>query len=74
MKKNNLKSQTPLPFFGNFLNVIIDGLRNYDIKIMKKYGKTCAVFEFYKPVVFTVDTKFIKTVLIKDFGHFVNRV
>jgi hypothetical protein len=72
-KKNGLKSPTPKPFVGNLLGVIAKGLRKFDEDLIEKYGKTCGYFESDRPAVITSDLKFMKAVMIKDFGHFVNR-
>jgi hypothetical protein len=53
---------------------MIYGLRNYDFNAIKNYGKTFGFFELSRPVVVTTDLKFAKTAMIKDFGHFTNRI
>ena len=68
-----LPGPKPMVFFGNFLKVLRVGLGKYDVEIIKKYGKTIGYFEGEQPVIMTTDVKFIKSVMIKDFGHFINR-
>ncbi len=46
---------------------------NYDADLVKKYGKTFGFFEGRKPNLFVADAEFIRSVLVKDFDHFVNR-
>ena len=53
---------------------MIRGIRNYDFDAVKKYGKTFGYFELNTPVVVTTDLQFAKTAMIKDFGHFTNRI
>ena len=65
----------PKPWFilGNFIGVIKKGLNKHDLDIIQKYGKTIGYFEAEEPVILTTDVKFIKAVMIKDFGYFINR-
>lgn len=72
-KRINLPGPTPLPVFGNFLNVMKKSLCYHDVEIIQKYGKTLGYFEGSSPVVLTTDVQLIKRVLIKDFHFFVNR-
>ena len=72
-KKYGLKNPTPFPLAGNFVTALIRGFREYDSELIKKYGKTCGFFELNRPTVVTTDLNFIKAVMIKDFGYFVNR-
>ena len=72
-KRLNLPAPTPLPIFGNFLNVIRNGLLQNDIEVMRKYGKTIGFYEGATPVIMTTDVKLIKAFCIKDVGSFVNR-
>ena len=72
-KKLNIRGPTPLPLVGNFLGLIKDGFDVYDPYLMKKYNRTCGMFEGSTPVILTSDPKFIKSVMIKDSASFVNR-
>ena len=72
-KRINLNAPTPLPLFGNLLDLIRYGLHPADTNLMKTYGKICGRFEGTTPVIMTTDIKFIKTFMIKDFNNFVNR-
>lgn len=63
----------PLPLFGNFLDIVRFGVAGSDMRLVNTYGKLCGYFEGSTPVIMTTDVKFIKSILIKDFGSFVNR-
>lgn len=65
-------SPPPLFLFGNFFSMT-KGLIKWDSSLIDKYGKTCGYFEGSQPVLLTTDIKFIKSVMIKDFQHFINR-
>jgi hypothetical protein len=72
-KDQNIPGPSPLPLFGNFLDVISQGILAHDMSLIEKYGKICGAFEGATPVLMTSDVAFIKAVMIKDFAHFVNR-
>jgi hypothetical protein len=68
-----LPGPTPVPIFGNFLDVISKGLLGHDFDLIRTYGRTVGSFEGQTPVILTADPEFIKSVMIKDFQYFVNR-
>lgn len=72
-KRINLPSPKPLPLFGNFLDIIRNGLIQNDIKHVKTYGRISGFFEGSTPVIIVTDLRFLKTMMIKDFSSFVNR-
>lgn len=63
----------PKFLLGNFKELVGNGLSSFDIEIFKKYGKTVGYFEGTRPVIVTKDVNFLKSVMVKDFSHFVNR-
>ena len=71
-EKQGIPGPSPLFLVGNFISVIRKGMPYHDVEIMKKYGKTIGYFEGETPVLLTTDVKFIKSVMIKDFSHFIN--
>ncbi|CAF1072972.1 unnamed protein product [Brachionus calyciflorus] len=71
--KLKIPGPRPLPILGNFYDVIKRGLPYNDLALIKKYGRTIGYFEGTTPVVLTADSKFIKSILIKDFKTFANR-
>ena len=72
-KKLGIPGPTPRIIFGNMLEMSNIGIQEYDMNLLKKYGKTVGYFEGHTPVILTKDVKFIKAVMIKDFSSFVNR-
>lgn len=72
--KLNIKSgPIPLPFFGNLLSMAKQGLVNYDLKLIKNYGRIVGHFEGSDPVIMCTDKDLIKNIMIKDFNKFTNR-
>lgn len=71
--KLNIPGPKPIPILGNFHHIIKRGMPYNDLAMVKKYGKTFGYFEGTVPIVQTVDEKFIKKILIKDFSTFPNR-
>ena len=63
----------PKFLLGNFKELLADGMSQYDMTNFKKYGKTVGYFEGSQPILITKDLNFMKSVMIKDFSHFVNR-
>lgn len=49
------------------------GYRDHDLEIMNKYGNVVGYYEASVPLVLVKDVNFLKSILIKDFGKFVNR-
>ena len=45
----------------------------HDNILVKKYGRVFGVFEGTLPNLWTTDTDLIKSILVKDFDHFINR-
>ena len=71
--KLKIPGPKPLPLVGNFHHIIKRGMPYNDLAMIQKYGKTFGYFEGTCPVVQTIDQKFIKSLLIKDFNIFTNR-
>jgi len=45
----------------------------YDFKLFEQYGKTVGIFDGTTPNLLTADADLIRSVMVKDFDHFVNR-
>ena len=56
-----------------FLKQIIKGMAKYDQELIQKIGKTFGFYSNSRLILFTIDTKLIKAITIKDFNYFVNR-
>ena len=72
-KKLGIPGPTPAPVFGNIITFFSKGIYRYDTETLLKYNRTCGVFEGTTPSILTSDPKFIKEVMIKESGKFVNR-
>nr|XP_061792471.1 cytochrome P450 3A30-like isoform X2 [Nerophis lumbriciformis] len=72
-KKLGIPGPKPVFFFGNMLNYR-KGFIHFDMECSKKYGKIWGIFDGRSPVLCTMDTAIIKTVLIKEcYSVFTNR-
>ncbi|XP_043945196.1 cytochrome P450 3A9-like isoform X1 [Protopterus annectens] len=72
-KKLNIPGPRPLPFIGTFHHNR-KGFFNFDLECMQKYGKVWGIFDGRTPVLVTVDTAMLKTILVKEcFTIFTNR-
>lgn len=73
-KKLNIKpGPTPLPVVGSILSMLKKGMIQFDMDLVKNYGKVVVVVEGTTPTIFCADPKMLKSVLIKDFSSFRNR-
>lgn len=76
-KDKGVVHEKPLPFFGNFYNVVAlrESLGTFYTNLYMKYKhkKYIGLYEMKTPVFMPIDPQLIEKVLIKDFGHFVNR-
>ena len=63
----------PVPFFGNLWGIWKKNFVTHDADLIKEYGKTVGFFEGVTPNLLVADADFIRSVLIKDFDHFINR-
>lgn len=72
-KKMKIPGPSPKPVFGNFLDMVKEGVPYYELRIMKEYGRIVGFFEGSEPVILTTDVNFMKSIFIRDFNSFVNR-
>ncbi|XP_061760427.1 cytochrome P450 3A27-like [Nerophis ophidion] len=72
-KKIGIKGPKPLPYIGTFLEYR-KGIHNFDMECFQKYGKVWGLFDGRQPIMATVDTSMIKTILVKEcYSVFTNR-
>ncbi|XP_043945432.1 cytochrome P450 3A30-like [Protopterus annectens] len=72
-KNLGIPGPRPLPFLGTVIHYR-KGFFNFDLECMQKYGKMWGVFDGRKPVLGTVDTTLLKTVLVREcLSTFTNR-
>nr|CAH0108323.1 unnamed protein product [Daphnia galeata] len=63
----------PIPIFGNMWGVWKENLPEYDIALVKKYGKVFGYFDGPIPNLVITDVDMIKAMFVKDFDHFADR-
>lgn len=72
LKRNNINGPIS-PGIIQSIQVYLNGIPKYDQALIKSYGKIVKSTFGGLPLILTTDPKFIKSVMIKDFSHFVNR-
>ena len=68
-----IKGPTPLPIFGNALDFFTKIAPDREIELYKTYGKLYGTYDLRLPVLNIAYPEVIKDILIRDFGHFVDR-
>ncbi|XP_032792176.2 lithocholate 6-beta-hydroxylase-like [Daphnia magna] len=63
----------PVPFFGNMWGLWKKNTAEYDVSLVKKYGKIFGYFDGPNPNLWITDLEMIKAIFVKDFDHFVDR-
>ncbi|XP_063066734.1 cytochrome P450 3A30-like [Engraulis encrasicolus] len=72
-QKLGIPGPKPVLFFGNMLNYK-KGFHNFDMECFHKYGKMWGIFDGRQPILCTMDTELIKTVMVKEcYSYFTNR-
>ncbi|XP_031701695.1 cytochrome P450 3A19-like [Anarrhichthys ocellatus] len=72
-KKIDIPGPKPMPFIGTFLEYR-KGIHNFDTECHQKYGKVWGLYDGRQPLLATVDTAMIKTILVKEcYSIFTNR-
>lgn len=71
--KQGIPGPTPLPIFGNALDFFIHLIPDLEMKNYKRYGKLFGSFEMSLPLLNISDPEVIKNIMVRDFGHFVDR-
>lgn len=73
-KKLNIPGPTPVPFFGNFLDVIETRRLSLTIKKWTEtYGRIFGYFEGHTPILVVSDPDILQDVFIKSFSNFHSR-
>uniref|UniRef100_A0AAQ4PHW5 unspecific monooxygenase n=1 Tax=Gasterosteus aculeatus aculeatus TaxID=481459 RepID=A0AAQ4PHW5_GASAC len=72
-KKLGIPGPRPLPFIGTFLEYR-KGIHNFDTECYEKYGKVWGIYDGRVPILVTMDTAMIKSILVKEcYSNFTNR-
>lgn len=75
LKILNAPGPKPVPFLGNFLNLMeYNGMHLMFLDYLKKYGKVFAVCLGRRPSLVVADPELLKQILVKDFPNFHNRI
>lgn len=72
-RKVGVIGPTPLPFFGNALDIATKGLFNAISDWEKKYGSCFGVYIMREPMLLTTDLEILTQVMIKDYDNFSSR-
>ncbi|GAU92845.1 hypothetical protein RvY_04873 [Ramazzottius varieornatus] len=71
-KKRGISGPRPLPLV-YFVPHIAKGIGEFDIRNIKKYGPLYGYYDGGVQVLVTSDPDMLRSVMVKDFSHFVNR-
>ncbi|KAJ8270166.1 hypothetical protein GJAV_G00111070 [Gymnothorax javanicus] len=72
-KKLGIPGPSPSPFFGSVFHYA-KGFVEMDMDLFKIYGRLWGLYEARQPVLYTLDTRMIKTILVKEsFSYFMDR-
>ena len=69
-----LPGPPPEPYFGNYKEIAKCGIRNAVEKWMSQYGPTFIYYLGINTVIATQDMEVIKSIMVKNFDCFVNRI
>lgn len=73
LRKLGLTYPTPTPVVGNVLDFGNDSQHIAQVEWHKKYGNVYATQFFHVPTIWISELDTLKTIMVKDFGHFTNR-
>lgn len=71
-RRRNLKTPTPVPFFGNLLSLALHPRQHLEVEWPKKYGKVYGMYLGTRPYLVCADASVLKKICIKDFDVFPN--
>nr|QST15047.1 CYP360A7 protein [Diaphanosoma celebensis] len=71
--KQGIPGPKPIPYVGNMWGVWKRNFITHDLELAEKYGRVFGCFDGTVPNLFITDADFVRSVLIKDFPHFINR-
>ncbi|KAM8862585.1 cytochrome P450 3A27-like [Spinachia spinachia] len=72
-KKMGIPGPKPWPFIGTFLEYR-KGIHKFDTECYQKYGKVWGIYDGRVPILATMDTAMIKSILVKEcYSNFTNR-
>ncbi|EFX88290.1 hypothetical protein DAPPUDRAFT_311602 [Daphnia pulex] len=68
-----IRGPKPIPIFGNLWGIWKANIPEYDVALVKQYGKVFGYFDGLLPNLWITDADMIKAICVKDFEHFVDR-
>ena len=76
IKKLGLPGPTPWPIFGNSIGFLLmrKPLHEFFGSLVKQYGNICGIYFLKEPGIIVSDPDIIKSILVKDFEKFQDRV
>lgn len=72
-KKLGIHGPTPIPLLGNFGSLLKHSVVEFEEDWYKKYGPVYGSYDLDKPILVVGDPEAVKNIMVRDFGHFVDR-
>lgn len=71
-RRRNIKTPTPIPIFGNFLQLALNPRQRLELEWPKRCGRLYGYYVGTQPVLVCADANLLRKICIKDFNVFPN--